>query len=130
MNDNELYARNARLAEAMGWQPIPVELPDITMPITLWCHPDQPAQVANAQPLPEFHASQDAKAGLLAWLAEDADRWQHFLAALMRLLGLRGVYALPEAGKMMLATPAQVAEAAETALQEIKTPVNALSPPT
>lgn len=104
-----IYDRNARLARAVGYERVEkyhkgmriIQIVGLeTGVILMWEFGDTP----------DGHF---AKSRLLRWLAEDDERWHQFIRA------LRPGILTNDYGKwMMLATPDQVAEAAERSLRE------------
>lgn len=119
--DNE---RNARIARAMGWQEVPYEYPvGSDGPRLLFCPPGERLHISTARRLPDFSANTPeghwCKAKLLEWLANDENRvWYIFAWELIKVLDLK-----PTDEKdrpFLLATPSQVAEAADRAIQEME----------
>jgi hypothetical protein len=130
MMTDETRERDIYLARAMGWQYVPPGPETAEMygegvhclrdpEGQLWPSPwAKTEDEAWAQMTPNLHGWESAKAKLLRWLAADDARWTAFYYEIYQ--GWAATSTMHWSRFLVTLTPAQVAEAAEKALRELK----------
>lgn len=126
----EMRERDARIAVAMGWQRVQLSILNATQYAVVppeWENTTRNQLEFGSQYgrdlyrlVPRFHTDENARRSLLEWLAADDERWMRFEGELDQILDTislePGGYKIRQ--RFMLATPDQVARAADAVIAE------------
>jgi hypothetical protein len=113
----EMRAADVRIAKAKGWTEISES------PLGYWVGVPPGSCAGQWIDLPRFHESEDARGAVLEWLSADDERWNRFALVFYDLFPPKWEKGLSDYTDSLirlgfLATPEQVARAADAALRD------------